>query len=177
MRHEPTAEFDTFWQQQVGELARLAGAMGVERNAVGDVLQDVYLTGWKKRPGDLAAEDLRKWLVRVTVNRCNMEHRRAARWRAAWHRLVHRTNGLVSGEDSNIGARCELDEQRDAVREALKHLEPNVRAILVLRYYADFNSKQIAEILGLADSTVRGHLRGGRQQLATALTRAGYSHE
>ena len=174
MRDDAAAEFDALWQEQAAELARLAAAMGVERSAVGDVLQDVYLTAWKKRPRDRPAEEQRKWLVRVTVNRCNLEHRRASRWRAAWHRLVHRTNGQLS-VDPDHTTTTERDEQREAVRRALKQMEPKLQAILVLRYYADFNSKQIAEILGLADSTVRGHLRHGREQLATQLNRAGVS--
>jgi RNA polymerase sigma-70 factor (ECF subfamily) len=172
------AEFDALWQEQAGELARLAGAMGVERTAVADVLQDVYLTAWRKRPANLPAEDQRKWLVRVTVNRCNLEHRRAARWRAAWQRLTHHTNGRVASEASQQADQTtERNEQREAVRRGLKQMEPKLRAILVLRYYADFNSKQIAEILGLADSTVRGHLRAAREQLAAQLGRAGYGHE
>jgi RNA polymerase sigma-70 factor, ECF subfamily len=174
VRDEAEVEFDALWQEQAAQLARLAAAMGVERSAVSDVLQDVYLTAWKKRPRDRPAEELRKWLVRVTVNRCNLEHRRATRWRAAWQRLVHRTNGQLAAEPDQT---TEHDEHREAVRRALKQMEPRLRAILVLRYYADFNSRQIAEILGLADSTVRGHLRTGREQLAAKLDRAGYRHE
>jgi DNA-directed RNA polymerase specialized sigma24 family protein len=52
-----------------------------------------------------------------------------------------------------------------------------VRTILVLRYFAEFDSKEIAKILEMPDSTVRSHLRAGRQQLALELKRAGYQYD
>ena len=56
-------EFDALWQEQARQLTRLAAAMGIEQSAIGDVLQDVYLAGWRKRPNGLESVDLRKCLV------------------------------------------------------------------------------------------------------------------
>ena len=60
---------------------------------------------------------------------------------------------------------------------ALGRLDLPMRTILVLRYFAEFDSKEIAKILDMPDSTVRSHLRTGRQQLALELKRAGYQHD
>ena len=171
---EPLAEFDALWNERAGELARLALAMGIERSATGDVVHDVYLTARKKQPPGLADDALWKWLVRVTVNRCHLEHRRTARWRTAWQRLVRRENGRATAD---LEPAIDRNEHRLIVRETLKQLDPKLKTVLVLRYFADFNSKEIAEILGLADSTVRGHLRTARERLAAELGKAGYCHE
>ncbi len=45
--------------------------------------------------------------------------------------------------------------ERDATRGVLDGLAPRARAILVLRYYADLDDHAIAEVLGVAESTVR----------------------
>ncbi len=47
------------------------------------------------------------------------------------------------------------------------------RAVIVLRYYADLNSGEIAVATGLASSTVRFHLMLARRTLRKALSAAG----
>ncbi len=74
------------------------------------------------------------------------------------------------------GAACR-SEERELVRRALQRLEPRLRSILVLRYFAELDSKEIGRVLELPGSTVRSHLRDARQQLALELKRAGYSHD
>jgi RNA polymerase sigma-70 factor (ECF subfamily) len=177
--HEVAEEhLRSVWEEVGEELARLAGALGIGPETVGDVMQDVYLTALKRRPPEASRHDLRRWLIRVTVNRCNLEHRRKARWRAVWRRLVERTNGTTPHDTSReavdiVGRR----EQHELIHRALARLEPSLRTVLVLRYFVDFSSREIADILDMADSTVRGHLRAGRKRLATELQRAGYRHD
>ena len=56
-------------------LARVACAIGLDAERTDDVLQDVYLTAWKKCPHSVDRGELRRWLFRVTINRCHLEHR------------------------------------------------------------------------------------------------------
>jgi RNA polymerase sigma-70 factor (sigma-E family) len=44
---------------------------------------------------------------------------------------------------------------RDAMRRMLDGLPPRTRAVLVLRYYEDLDDHAIADLLGIAPSTVR----------------------
>ena len=149
--------------------------MGIAPGRAEDVLQDVYLTAWRKAPLEAGRTDLRRWLLRVTVNRCNLEHRRRARWQNAL-RAVTRLWGGCDHVGGPADAACRT-EQRDLVRRGLERLEPRSRSILVLRYFAELDSKEIGKILELPDSTVRSHLRTARQQLALELKRMGYDHE
>ena len=88
----------------------------------------------------------------------------------AWRRLVERTNGATPHDTSHeavdiVGRR----EQYDLIHRALARLDPSLRTVLVLRYFVDFSSREIADMLDMADSTVRGQLRAGRKRLATEL--------
>jgi RNA polymerase sigma-70 factor (ECF subfamily) len=69
------------------------------------------------------------------------------------------------------------EEEESLVRTALERLDPRDRAILTLRYFAEFDSKEIGHILKMPDATVRSRLRVARQQLADELKRLGYHHE
>jgi RNA polymerase sigma-70 factor (ECF subfamily) len=52
---------------------------------------------------------------------------------------------------------------------AMKDLSPTQRAVIVLYYFEDRPTEEIAEILGMSGSTVRVHLSRGRRHLAELL--------
>ena len=162
------------WDATVQELLRLVRALGIDAAGAEDLLQDVYLTAWRKRPDGIERVELRRWLFRVTTNRCHLEHRRRARWQNVWRSIAGfwRTTDLQTPQTTAVET-----EQQAWVRRALARMKPRQRSILVLRYFAEFDSKEIGKMLELPDSTVRSHLRTARRQLAQELKRAGYNHE
>ena len=127
------------WDDAAAELARTVRAMGLAQDRADDVLQDVYLTALKKPPPTDDAGELRRWLLRVAINRCNLGHRRRARWRAVLDTLTGQWGR--SWRDDRPATILGQQEQRETVRRALDLLEPELRSILVLRYYSGFNSK------------------------------------
>ena len=48
---------------------------------------------------------------------------------------------------------------------ALAKLSPNQRAALILRHYAGYSTREIAQVLGSSAATVRVHLSQGRRRL------------
>jgi RNA polymerase sigma-70 factor (ECF subfamily) len=63
----------------------------------------------------------------------------------------------------------ETQEPSARLVSALGRLSPNQRAALVLHYYADHSTKDIARILGASAATVRVHLSQGRKRLRRIL--------
>jgi RNA polymerase sigma-70 factor (ECF subfamily) len=63
----------------------------------------------------------------------------------------------------------ELDELKLNVERALARLDKEDRSLVVLRYFSELNSREIAQIAGLPDATVRGRLRAARRILASEL--------
>ncbi len=145
------------WNEIAPELYRLICAMGISGDRVEDILQDVYLVSHQKSPKKVENADLRRWLFRVTANRCNLEHRRQRRWRVVWANVARIWPVATDHRDAENAA--SHDEQRRLIQDALDALPPPLRSVLVLRYFSDFNSKEIGSILELPDSTVRSHLR------------------
>src|SRR5262245_26758327 len=79
---------DRVWPEQVARLAALSAALGLPRDQVADVLQDVYVTALAQPPAIEAGEELVRWLFRVTANRSHLEHRRRSGWRRLWQSLA-----------------------------------------------------------------------------------------
>jgi RNA polymerase sigma-70 factor (ECF subfamily) len=163
------------WDELAGELSRLVCAMGIDPGRAQDVLQDVHVAAWRKCPAEANWADLKRWLLRVTINRCNLEHRRRARWRAVLDELARLWSRSEDAADP--AELVSQGEQRELVRRTLDRLAPELRSVLVLRYFAEFDSKEIGKILQLPDGTVRSRLRAARKRLALELKRSGYHHE
>jgi RNA polymerase sigma-70 factor (ECF subfamily) len=160
------------WDETAPELGRLACVLGVAADRAQDMLQDVYLIAWQKRPKTADRIGLRRWLYRVTVNRCHLEYRQRARQRRLLGGLARLWRGdSERGDAAEAAARR---EERALVRRALDELEDSLRSALVLRYFAGLDSREIGRILEVPDSTVRSRLRAARRQLAGVLKQMGY---
>ncbi len=64
----------------------------------------------------------------------------------------------------------QLETRNLDVASALLNLPVHLRIVLVLRYYADLNSKEIARALGIAAPTVRFRLSQARSRVERLLT-------
>jgi len=166
-RVEPAGErLEAGWARSRADLARLAAALGIHAERRDDVLQEVYLAARSKCPEGLAGDDLRRWLFRVTANQCRLEHRRRQRWGKVFAALTFWRSDSTSVDSSELAVQTELTVQ---VEGALSRLSRVEREIVVLRYFCDFDSSQIGEMLSLPAATVRSHLAKARKQLAKEL--------
>jgi RNA polymerase sigma-70 factor, ECF subfamily len=169
-----TEHLEAAWEEFRPQLSRLVRALGIGPAAVDDIVQEVYLAAWEKRPPDLSRDDLRRWLIRVTVNRCRLEHRRTGRWRSAFEKLKVFFDSRRLDAESESSQAVDRDEARRLVRQSLESLPAETRTLLVLRYFAELNSTEIGKLFGLPEATVRGRLHAARQKLAEQLRKSGY---
>ena len=121
-----------------------------------DVLQEVCLVLiTKKIPED--EEHLKRWLIRVTINKCRDLSRsyRRRRW-----------------ESIDDYEHLEAEKPPEIISE-LQSLPENYRNIIYLYYYEKYTVSEIAEILRMNVNTVKSGLRRGREQLKKLLTDTG----
>jgi len=69
----------------------------------------------------------------------------------------------------------ELEEWRH-LHEAILDLEPNYRAVVILRHFVHFTYEEIAEILKVPEKTVKSRLFTARQLLREALEAKGHGN-
>ena len=97
------------------------------------------------------------WLRTTALN-----HQRNS-WRHA--KVVRRFTTKVPGGQSVP----EIGPDHVAVVRALAGLDPDQRAVVVLRYLADLGTAEIAQELGVPEGTVKSRLSRGRERLAPML--------
>src|SRR5262245_33253908 len=122
--------FDEVWRKNDARLAKLAIGLGLSADQRAGVLQDVYLMAIGQPPAIDCEAELVRWLFRVTVNRCHLEHRRRGRWWRLWSSLVR----AWDGDRRPAGAVAYGELKRDVDR-ALAALAEDDRLLVVMRYF------------------------------------------
>lgn len=138
-------------------LMRSAWALTGSRAVAEDVVQDCFTSAWKYRSQLRQPELARAWLFRIMRR----------------HALRHLVPGPQSLEDDDEASGlpapdCGLDNQLDVVK-ALTRIAPIHREVLVLFYFDDMPTAQMAEALDIAPGTVLSRLARARAALKSAL--------
>lgn len=128
-----------------------------------DAAQEVFVR-MLKHQNSIGSEP-KAWLYRVTVNVCNDYYRRA--------KLV--AAGPI-GEAADPGPDPEklltLSERRELLLRGMERLAPRERVCIVLRDIEGLSTAEVAQVLDVAESTVRGQIHEARLKLARYVRRA-----
>lgn len=157
---------------ELGHLKRIVAGFGLNMHDSEDVLQDVSIQAIKCSEMHRNEMQCIHWLTKVTVNRCLTEHRRKRSfYKHAGEILKHRMQ--IKSESRKTDEKAIVAEELEIVRKNLKELDDSLLGPLVLRYFCNFNSRQVGKILDLKPSTVRSRLREARMILARRLSKRG----
>lgn len=125
---------------------RIAVSYGNSVPFAEDAVQEVFLRYLKKTPKFETCEHEKAWFIRVTVNYCK------SILSSVW---VKRTCSLENtGEIVVPFGRREENE----LYETLSCLPPKYRIVLYLRYYEEYQVKEIAKILGITPNLASARL-------------------
>ena len=120
-----------------------------------DASQEVFLRLYRHL-GSVAEEALKSWLYRTTVNVCYDLLRKRPR------ESELETEPAVEASASQA---LEEEAKRRLLEQGLKRLTPQERAALVLCAIEGLSTAEAAEVMGVAEGTVRSHLSLARGRL------------
>ncbi|HVB70930.1 MAG TPA: RNA polymerase sigma factor [Acidimicrobiales bacterium] len=130
------------------------------RSDAEDAVQDAFLRAWRFRDAITTRSGMKPWLYRVVVNSCYSRLRKE---------IPHRD---LRAPDAELATLSDYDDPASRVAStfdmtrALRDLAPNLRVVVVLRYYADLSERDIATAIGRPAGTVKSRLSEARRQLA-----------
>ena len=126
-----------------------------------DVAQEAFLQAWRSLSRFRGDSTFDTWLYRIVTNRAlNLLKSR------------RRTTPLAEIEIESRDEPATVVAQRERMRAivgALKSIEPEQRALIVLRELEGLPYAKIGEVLGLNPSLVKGRLHRARLALVTAV--------
>ncbi|CUA94698.1 RNA polymerase sigma factor [Comamonas thiooxydans] len=139
-------------------LLRSAWALTGSRAMAEDVVQDCFTSAWRFRHQLCDQSMARAWLFQI-MRRHAFRH---------FDPVQSQTESLDEACEQGVNHHDALDAQLDVVK-ALSRIAPIHREVLVLYYFDDMPTAQMAEALDIAPGTVLSRLARAREALKTAL--------
>lgn len=122
---------------------------------VADVIQGTILSAYEHIGELKTVSYFKTWLIRILINHCTD--------------VVRQQKRVVSMEqaEEQTGTFLESDYE---FYELIRELPEKDRTIFVLYYGECFNAREIAELLGWNENTVKSRLQRGRKKLKQVLS-------
>ncbi|MEG0260637.1 MAG: sigma-70 family RNA polymerase sigma factor [Lysinibacillus sp.] len=129
-----------------------------------DIVQDVFIAYYEKQDQFRGEASIRTYLVKMTVNR---SHDYLRSWKSKRITLFERITGKHTFQTPE---KCIVEKSaKMELVEALFMLSVHYREVLVLYYFEEMSTVNIAKLLKCPESTVRTRLQRARKQLAENL--------
>ena len=124
-----------------------------------DAVQETFLKAYRALPNFRGESSEKTWLMRIAVNTCRDA------MRSGWFR--HTDRRVTPDMLPEAAAPAEAGD--DALLAEGMNLPAKQREVVLLYYYQDMDTHEIAKALGLAHSSVSGRLRSARARLRAVL--------
>lgn len=143
-----------------------------------DLAQDALIRALKALPRFRGDADPKTWVYRITVNTWKnwvRSQKRKKKW-LPWDWVFGSDDdgeaaGEPKGDDPEPDKGLQELETKEAVQMALMRLDPESRAIVVMRDIDGLSYQQISEALSVPDGTVKSRLSRARGAMKGVLTK------
>jgi RNA polymerase sigma-70 factor, ECF subfamily len=155
-----TASFEAFYADHVATTLAVLLALRGPRVTAEELVQEAFVRAYRRwdEVGAMARPDL--WVQRVALNLATSQLRRLA----AEGRALVRSSGL-----RDDGAETSDFEAAEGFWRLVRRLPPRQARVVALHYAADRSVAEIAEVLEVAEGTVKAHLHHARTRLTELL--------
>lgn len=132
-----------------------------------EIVQDVFLAYYLQQHRFEQRASLKTYLVKITVHK---SHDYLRSWKNKRHQLFSKFHFGISKRtpESDVIKAAE----RVTLQAALFELPITYREVLILYYYQELKVREIADVLGSTENTVKTRLRRARQLLQNKLERS-----
>ena len=142
-------------------LIRLAYFYVKDWAAAEDIMQEVFISYYRKADQFEERSALKTYLSKITVNKC---HDYLRSWRNKRSLFSNSLGGLISSAKSPEETYVLQTDQSNLTNKILE-LPVKYREVVLLFYYQEFTSKEISEMLACSENTVKTRLRRAKDLL------------
>lgn len=153
--------FSTLARAAIARLDAAARLILRDRELARDAVQDALIRAWRDLPGLRDPDRFEAWLYRLTVHAC-LDAARRRRRRVVEVELTPITAPFIGDATSAVADRELLDT-------ALRRLEPEWRAVVVMHYYLGMPLPDVAAELRIPLGTAKSRLHRSLGVMRTTL--------
>ena len=125
-----------------------------------DIAQETFLRAWNHLKRFDQTRPLRPWLLSITANLSRNRRRSAGRYLAALTRAFRDEPAPASVEDKS----AQYMEAND-LRKVVQNLNEPDQQVVYLRYFMDLSVAETADVLQVAEGTVKSRLSRALEKL------------
>src|SRR5881394_1845844 len=157
-----------------GPIQRLGARMTGDVHRGEDLAQETFARVFAKRKDYQSSGKFSTWLWRIALNLCYDELRR--RQRREESSLDGMRGEAIAALEAFVEPKPAPDkllveqERSELVRRALMQLSETYRTVLVLRHYENLKFREIADVLGVPEGTVKSRMAEALAQLHRTLS-------
>jgi RNA polymerase sigma-70 factor (ECF subfamily) len=162
---------ERFYRTRGDALRAFVLARTGDLGAAEDICQETFLAALARGVPGEEPEDAARWIFAIARNKVLKWHRDKRGPRGGAPRVDGDTRDPSSGVPRAAEPHSSLEEreERARVRDAVSALEPELREVILLRYEAGLDYREIATRLAVPVSTIQGRLKRARHALRDAL--------
>jgi len=168
-----TRSYEDLIQRYHNKVYALAYRLTRDADDAEEVLQDVFVTVYRKIAGFEGKSSFSSWLYRITVNAGLMKLRKKRQERSVGlEDLIpdfHNSALLKGAAHREADAVLQRAELSAALEEAIRRLPDEYRPVFVLRDVDGLTSKEVGKILDLSVPAVKSRLHRSRLMLRRRL--------
>ncbi|WDC85695.1 sigma-70 family RNA polymerase sigma factor [Caloramator sp. mosi_1] len=142
----------------MNQMYKVAKSRLLSDEDVGDAIQETILAAYKNLDKLKEVRYFKTWLIRILINKCND--------------IVSKSKNIIYIEDySLINNGMSMKTNNESIEDrldfikTLEVLSEDYRTVVVLYYVNGFTTKEISEILGEKEGTIKSRLNRARQRL------------
>jgi len=160
--------FKKLVEKHWGLVFHLAFDMLGSHSEAEDLSQEVFLTVFRRLRDFRGDSPFKNWLYKIAVHAC-LDHLRKRR--REFHQTTFDSNGAIQAQLSDsLDDVVARKERQEIIEKALGQLSPQQRMVLVLKHYQGLKLREIADILGISEGSVKRHLYRALDKLRKWLT-------
>jgi len=157
------------WEELMGRYSRrvynVAYQFTGRHEEAEDLTQEIFLKIYRSLGTFDREAAFLPWLIRVSKNMCVDHYRKRRRERLLVHGNWEKITNVACTR-SNPYQKTFNRERREILLRALEKIQPDLKAVVILRDLQGLTYQEISESLGLAEGTVKSRLNRGRLELA-----------
>lgn len=169
--------FDELYRSCSGKLYRMAYFITGNRSDSEDVLQETFVKCYLHRATLKQPERFEPWLYQILVRTAwRLERRKKGRSEVSFEGILENEDETKSTEyireDGKTAGPLETileTETATEIQQAVNRLDIKYRTVILLYYYNELSTREIADITGTLEGTVKSRLFKARKRLKEQL--------
>ncbi len=160
--------FASLMQRWQTPIERLCARMTGDTHRAEDLAQTAFTRVFAKRAEWQPSGKFSTFVWQIALNLCRDELRRIKRRAECSLEALDEAGDTFDAlpvDEASPAAHAEKSERADLVREALFKLAPHYREVVVLRHYEQLKFREIGDVMGIPEGTVKSRMAEALTQL------------